>query len=136
MPKSPSVTFRYSFLFVVTAGKSILRNGMVINKFRALRHTNTEANLGKNTGSKATSVVPGIENAQPLTKVGEYKKSITPAIKTIIASINSSFWPCDIIGITSASLQEQLLVAHRHYSSHFCKPLQTHPQQMLLDPAV
>ena len=108
MPKSPNVTFRYSFLFVVTAGKFILRNGMVINKFRALRHTNTEANLGKNTGSKATSVVPGIENAQPLTKVGEYTKSITPAIKTIIASINSSFWPCDIIGITSANLQEQL----------------------------
>ena len=91
MPKSPSMTFRYSILFVVTAGRSILRNGIVINRFRALRHTKTEASLGKKTGSNATSVVPGIEKAQPLTKVGEYVNSITPAIKTIIASVNSSF---------------------------------------------
>ena len=134
MPKSPSMTFRYSILFVVTAGKSILRNGIVINKFRALRHTNTEANLGKNTGSKATSVVPGIENAHPLTKLGEYIKSITPAIKTITASVNSSFCPCDMIYISNANLRERLSIALQHYSNHFGKPLQTHPQQMLSDP--
>ena len=136
MPKSPSMTFRYSILFVVTAGKSILRNGIVINRFRALRHTKTEASLGKNTGSKATSVVPGIEKAQPLTKVGEYINSITPAIKTIIASVNSSFCPCDMIYISNANLQERLSIALQHYSNHSRKPQQTHPQQMLLDPAV
>ena len=136
MPKSPNMTFRYSILLVVTAGKSIFLNGIVINKLIALRHTNTEANLGKNTGSKATSVVPGIENAQPLTKVGEYINSITPAIKTIIASVNSSFCPCDMVYISNASSREQLSKALLHYSSRSYKLRQTHPQQMWLGPAV
>jgi hypothetical protein len=47
--------------------------GIVNNKFNDERQIKIDANLGKNTGSSATSVVPGIVNAQPLTRLGEYK---------------------------------------------------------------
>tara|TARA_Y100000591_G_C21773819_1_gene667074 strand:- start:596 stop:841 length:246 start_codon:yes stop_codon:yes gene_type:complete len=70
--------------------------GTVTIKFNADKQIKIEAKRGKKTGSRATSVVPGIVNAQPLTRLGEYKKSNTPVMNTIIANADSILRPLDI----------------------------------------